>query len=439
MKKKLNWLSSILKRNEIVRNTSILISGTVLAQIIPILLQPILRRLYSTETFGAYSIYISLVGIFYVISGFRYEQTIILPKESSESQNLFFISQFFNVLISFLLFIIIIVFINPILRFINLPTKFSIFIYFVPLGVFFFNLFVSINFWLIRTKSFFAISKIKVIRRGTEGLSQISFSILKNSLGIVWGDIIGHIANVSYGMHQSFKTGLSIRNLKWKNIVSLLKKYSDYPKYNLLTSFMSAFSFLMPAIIINKYYGIEYTGYFDLTKMVLSVPIALVAGSIASVMIQKVAERKHKNESISKEIKLIIIVGLIIGLIEATIILPFGPMLFSFIFGSKWEISGQLSRLLLWPFILDFFTISLSGIFLGLGKIKQLSIYQFIYFLLIVSLFLFTNVAFQSFIRIYVIIVFFSSTICLLILYLIYKKYSKSIKQTDSTLAQTKL
>ncbi len=69
-----------IRNSELFKNTSILVSGTALAQLIPILLQPILRRFYSPEVFGAYSVYLSLVGILYVLSSLRYEMAIPLPR-----------------------------------------------------------------------------------------------------------------------------------------------------------------------------------------------------------------------------------------------------------------------------------------------------------------------------------------------------------------------
>src|SRR5664280_2838329 len=82
----------IRDRSELLKNTSILISGTALAQLIPILLQPILRRYYTPDIFGAYSVYFSIVGILAIVSSFKYELAIILPRTDKEAANIFFLS-----------------------------------------------------------------------------------------------------------------------------------------------------------------------------------------------------------------------------------------------------------------------------------------------------------------------------------------------------------
>lgn len=53
---------------------------------------------------------------------------------------------------------------------------------------------------------------------------------------------------------------------------------------------MGVFSFLIPTILINKFYSAEYAGYYDLSKMVLSIPLALIAGSVANVLLQRFSE-----------------------------------------------------------------------------------------------------------------------------------------------------
>ena len=81
-----------LKNHPIIRNFVFLVSGTVIAQIILIGFQLVLRRLYSPEEFGAFAVYMSIVGILSTISSLRYDQTIILPKDDSDGFHLLALS-----------------------------------------------------------------------------------------------------------------------------------------------------------------------------------------------------------------------------------------------------------------------------------------------------------------------------------------------------------
>jgi lipopolysaccharide exporter len=177
------------KQSEILRNTSILISGTALAQLIPILLQPLLRRSFSAEIFGAYGVYAGLLGILIVISSLKYELAIILPEKDNEAIAVFFLSLVLNFVFNLILFTIILVFKNQLLLFLNLQEKFYIYLLLTPAGIFLFGFYQSINYWLIRKKGFIAISVNKFVRRGAEGASQITFVFTRIANGLIFGDI----------------------------------------------------------------------------------------------------------------------------------------------------------------------------------------------------------------------------------------------------------
>jgi O-antigen/teichoic acid export membrane protein len=135
-----------------------LISGTAFAQLIPILLQPLLRRSFTPDTFGAYSVYMSLLGILIVISSLKYELAIILPEKDNEAMAVFFLSVILNFVFNLILFIVILIFKTQLLSILNLQQKFSIYLLLTPAGIFLFGFYQSINYWLIRKKGFMAIS-----------------------------------------------------------------------------------------------------------------------------------------------------------------------------------------------------------------------------------------------------------------------------------------
>src|ERR1035437_7523294 len=143
MQKESNY--QILRKSELLKNTSILISGTALAQLIPILLQPVLRRYFSPEIFGSYSVYLSLIGIFIIVFSFKYELEIILPRKDNEAANVFFMAVLLNVIFNLLLILVIIFWKSSLMQFLNLSEKFGDYLYFVPLGTCLFSFYQSLN------------------------------------------------------------------------------------------------------------------------------------------------------------------------------------------------------------------------------------------------------------------------------------------------------
>jgi len=141
---------SKLKGSEYFKNSAILIVGTGLVQIIPILLQPILRRIYSDEDFGNFAIYYSIVSILAIVANLRYSNSIVLPKDKKEALSLVSGSLILNAIFSILIFTILLLFSKPIFNYFKLSQSFVDYFWIIPLGVFLISSNLTFNFWLTR-------------------------------------------------------------------------------------------------------------------------------------------------------------------------------------------------------------------------------------------------------------------------------------------------
>ena len=75
-------LKKFIPKSSYARNVITLMTGTGLAQAIPIAISPILTRLYSPEDFGTFGLYMAIVTIASVLVTGRYELAILLPKNA---------------------------------------------------------------------------------------------------------------------------------------------------------------------------------------------------------------------------------------------------------------------------------------------------------------------------------------------------------------------
>ena len=87
-------IRKILPKGEFSRNVLTLMTGTSIAQAIPIAISPILTRIYTPEDFGVFALYMAIATVVSVIATGRYETAIMLPKKDSEAINLFIVSIF---------------------------------------------------------------------------------------------------------------------------------------------------------------------------------------------------------------------------------------------------------------------------------------------------------------------------------------------------------
>lgn len=430
MKIDLKFYSNHLLKSEILRSASVLISGSVIAQLISILLRPILTRLFSPESFGIYSVYGSLVGIILILSSLRYDDAIVLPQSDKESTNLLGLTLIINFSINILIFLLVLLFGSKIITFLGLPSNFPVpILYIIPLGVFLFSAYQSLNAWLIRKKKYLSVSLNKLVRRSSEGVAQISFALLKSFNGLIYSDIIGQATNVATVAVQAKKNGLNLRLISLTKIKYVLRKYSEFPKYNLIPALMSSCSYLLPPIFINKFFSPETAGYFDLSKLLLSIPLAFIAASISNVLLQKISDRYNRKESFLTELKPVLYIVILISVLEIITIILFGEELFKIVFGAQWIDSGKISKIMVWSFAFNFIASSFTSIFVAMRRIKTYSVWQLIYFISILSLLFFKNLHFTEFLKLYVAIEVLCYIAAVLTLLYIIFRYESSLSK----------
>ena len=70
-----------------------LVTGSVFAQGIGVLVAPIVARLFAPEAFGFAALFTSIAGIISVVACLRYELAIMLPKTDEEAANLIIVQR----------------------------------------------------------------------------------------------------------------------------------------------------------------------------------------------------------------------------------------------------------------------------------------------------------------------------------------------------------
>ena len=167
-----------LKKNQFLFHVLTLASGTVIAQAIPIIISPILTRIYSPEQFGTFALYMSIAGSIAIISALRYEMSIMLPEKDGDAVNVLSLSLIIVLLISLLTLIgiCIIGFFSS--DFFGDSSSMKIWLYIIPLFIIMQGITQIINNWFVRRKDYKLIAIGKVI-----------FSLLTNLFLIILGYI----------------------------------------------------------------------------------------------------------------------------------------------------------------------------------------------------------------------------------------------------------
>jgi len=415
-------------KKDIFKDLSFLMGGTFIAQLIPILLQPVLKRLFTVEEFGVFDIYFRSVGLLAIIFSLKYEKAIVLAKSKSDTVSIY-LGVIFLGIISFLVTELALILLATFgIEIKAIPESYSWIVYLIPLSALFFLINMSSQLMFIRQKRFMASSSLKIFRRGSEGMIQAGSGFAGKFWGLPLGDTVGSFTAGLIGFLRLRKDLL--RDLPTNLLATIkrnAKKYSEFPKYAFLSNLLNTFVLSALTFQIFAKFSIQEVGYAELTQRMLAVPSALIGVSLGQLILQRFSTAYNNNAPVRKLFTGFLIFGVLIAIPFFITIYLWGPEIFGWVFGKEWAISGAYAKYLISSWSLLIIISPLGQILIGLHRIRINSLWEIGKFLIIVSLFLIKFDSINSYLRIYNLLLIFIYLSYLIIIVVNVRKYEKSI------------
>jgi O-antigen/teichoic acid export membrane protein len=413
------------------KNILTLVTGNAIAFIIPIILYPVISRIFSPADYALFGLFASIYGVLEIASAGRYDFAVVLPKKNDEAINVVGSGLFFASLYSILTFLLVVFFRTW--ASIKLKNPFlADWLFLLPPALFLTSISKLGNGWLIRQKQFKAASINKASQKISEISAQMAFGFSHIGNGLIIGDIIGRLFNAGMSLYQGTRAGFNRKALSIPGVKAGLRQYADFPKYNTLPSMLNALASMIPVFIISSHFSTEVSGSFNFSRILLSIPFALIASSISQVMMQQISEKRHAAKSIIHELMTLGSRLGALGLVGALILLVAAPQIFGFLFGAEWRQSGEFTRILIFSNIISFVVSPFSVLLAVLGKIRYSGIWQTFYFSVSCCLWFFNYASIERFLITLVIL----DVVCYLIygflIYVAVKDYEKTLANSNA-------
>lgn len=359
------------KINDFNKNILKLMTGTTISQAIPIMISPILTRIYEPSDFGIYAMFMSIVMIFASIINARYDAAIILPRKDNDAINIFALALIISIVISLILLIFIIIFYDKLILIIG-DEEIGLWLYFIPLGTFFIGLFNSLSFFNNRKKFYSDIAKASIIKSVVLAVIQISVGLIKNGAsGLISGFLISQVfSNLKLLKNLLLNNNLfEIINLKKMFILGI--RYRNFPKYSALSVLLNTSIQNIINIVGALLFSYSSMGFYSLAQRVLGLPSVVVGKAVGQVFLEKTISEKRKFGNSSKIFKSTLLKLFLISLVLFFPLYMTINDIIIFAFGEKWESTGNIIKILMPLFFIRFLTSSLSTILIAYEKQKN--------------------------------------------------------------------
>lgn len=343
----------------------ILVTGTLLAQLIPFLISPILTRIFSPEEFGLFGLYFSISMIISVFITGRYEMAIMLPREHRQAANLVGLSVLITTGISLLLLLIVLLLRYPIARLLKSP-EIAEWLFVLPVTMFAMGTYQAFNYWNNRKEKYQRLATSRVARSvNTSGWSiGLGYTALKKG-GLILGDAIGQLVSSGFLFFRTWKEDKHFKQQVTKQEMrEQAVRYKQFPTFNVTSGLFEKLSGQMPVLFLAHFFGEAVTGFFSFSQRIVSAPSAIVARAIGDIFRQKASVEYLEKGNCTRLFNKTFVQLLVLSAIPFILFYLFAPPLFAFVFGEEWRVAGEYSQILTPMFFLQFVVSPLSSMFL---------------------------------------------------------------------------
>ena len=319
-----------------------LLTSISIAQLIPIIITPILTQYFTPEDFGVYGLYVSICSIFGIVASGKYDVAIMLPQKKEDSINILFLSFLITFLFSTFCFSILNIFDDVFFKLTN--SKFLKEYYFIiPISIFLISMNQSLIVWFNRNKKYNTIANQNLLKSGSNSGSSLILGIQSIHVGLIISHLISLII-ISFWNIVHFIQECNKYSINQKLIRRNFLKYIDFLKFSTVSNLFNSFSNIGMTALIVIFFGPKIAGLYFLAEKLIAIPISFMTSSVSQVYFQQASKLFHSNKKelikLTNQIQKNVFFVLFPFLLICSV---FGENIFS-LFGDEWTEAGILVK-----------------------------------------------------------------------------------------------
>lgn len=351
-------MTTRFRRSHFFRSVVVLVSGTALAQLIPILVMPIVSRLFSPEDFGVLGLFTAFVSVATATVSLSFHLAIVSNATNRTAAILAGLGLLAIVPMSLIsLGGLAIVRQRELLGFGALAVSDLVWAWFALVAVGVFGVF---RYWQVREHGFGAISRATVGQSVGRVAGQVITGLLSlGGSGLVFAEALGRTFGVSYLGRLSFSTLRShLVNSNRREFWHVAKEFRKFPLLNMPSSVINTLGSAMLIPLVASSYGIVVSGQFSMGYRVLTLPIAVIGSAVADVFHSQLVRAAERGTVHARKLFFAVSGGLFLaGLLPSIVIMMFGQQIVAVVLGEQWSQAGLIASGLM-PWLLGSFAVS---------------------------------------------------------------------------------
>jgi O-antigen/teichoic acid export membrane protein len=335
------------------KNFLLLFTGNSISQVVPLLLAPIIGRIFSPHQLATQENFLAIVSLVSIIVAGRYEIALVLPQTQKKANNLFVLTILITLCIS-LLALLMMLFSNEISKWYK-DEELGKYIFYLSPAVFLVGLNNIFTQWIIRVGKYSLVSASRISQSVTQNTGYAILGYLGwgiNGLIIAW--LLGNMISVIMLFFPSLNC-FNWGDIDKREIKSVINEYKDFPIINSLHAFTGIFAeqfFLF--FLITRNYGAMVLGLFAVMNRYVRAPLNLVGNAISQIYYREANEAKNNNISVVPLFNKSVRTAAIVSIPFLLVVVFWGTDIFVVYLGEQWRMAGIYAKIMSPCILLNF-------------------------------------------------------------------------------------
>lgn len=333
--------------NPLAKSVFTLLTGTAVAQLVPILLAPVLTRLYTPSELGVLAFVTASSAILTVIVTGRYELAIVTVQRDAEAFRIALIACGLACTSSLLLLLLLWLARRPLDAF-PFTGHMAMWLFVAPISALFGAINQTINYWRMRNGHYRRMSVARMMQSSTAMGLQIACGYVGiGAAGLILGQLGGQLASTLLLAGFSLRTSWpALKSIRLQRLAATARRHHQFPKYLVLGQGANVLSSQLPVLMLGTLFGGAIAGHYALAQRAVAAPLTLIGNAIGDVFRSEAAKQYNRlGNCIDLFKRAFKSLACISVLVSAPLIFA-SPRLFSIIFGAEWRTAGEISSML---------------------------------------------------------------------------------------------
>lgn len=323
-----------------------MLTGTAMAQAIPLLISPLLTRIYTPQAFGLQTLFMGWAGTLGVAATLRLDLAAILPQDDKEAKRIASVALLVTVILTAVLVLAAAVGAAPLAALLGHPSH-THWIWALTLMVPAISITQLCSAFASRERAFKRIAKANVLNQALYAAIAITIGLLyAHPEGLVIAKLAGQgLTAATLLIAGGYAFNVCYSCLSWVNVRRICQQYRQFIIFNTPYSLIGTVARDMPIFVFSAVTASAAAGFYGLARTVLLAPALLLSSGLSQVFFREAVALKN-NPRLENLTLGMLKMGTLAGAPLFAFMVVWGDIFFETLFGSTWREAGVYAMVL---------------------------------------------------------------------------------------------